>query len=218
MGGKRKKPAIPKVFKPRAELVEETQGWVKKRARTVEVPQEIQKETKVETKTVRPDVRAYYPIYSDTPGAWQADLMFIPYTNLKKETRLHAFLCLVNINTKWAFVRQCNYDAKKNNDPDFKPRGANQKVSVGAGGEAYAITIDGNAKSAQKTMTQFQNIFEEDVPKAEEEVRKDIGTFKGFESRLYIQMMVVNSKGCVMSTWKMQLLRMQKVPSKKFST
>ena len=113
MGGKRKKPAIPKVFKPRVELVDETQGWVKKRARLKDVPQEIQEETKEEIKTVRPDVRAYYPIYSDTPGAWQADLMFIPYTNLKKETRLHAFLCLVNINTKWAFVRQCNYDAKK---------------------------------------------------------------------------------------------------------
>ena len=158
MGGKRKKPAIPKVFKPRAELVEETQGWVKKRARTVDIPQAIQEETREETKTVRPDVRAYYPIYSDTPGAWQADLMFIPYTNLKKETRLHAFLCLVNINTKWAFVRQCNYDAKKNNDPDFKPKGGNQKVSVGAGGEAYGIAIDGNAKRAQKTKTQFQNI------------------------------------------------------------
>ena len=127
MGGKRNGPAIPKVFKPRVELVSETQGWVKKRARTVEVPQEIQKETKEETKTVRPDVRAYYPIYSDTPRGWQADLMFIPYTNLKKETRLHAFLCLVNINTKFSFVRQCNYDAKKNNDPDFKPRGADQK-------------------------------------------------------------------------------------------
>ena len=150
---------------------------MKKRARTVQVPQEIQEETKEETKTVRPDVRAYYPIYSDTPGAWQADLMFIPYTNLKKKPDCMLFLCLVNINTKWAFVRQCNYDAKKNNDPDFKPRGANQKVSVGAGGEAYGITIDGNAKSAQKTKTQFQNIFEIDVPKAEEEVRKDIGTF-----------------------------------------
>ena len=75
-------------------------------------------------------------------------------------------------------MTQFNYDAKKNNDPDFKPRGAIQKVSVGAGGEAYGIW---NAKSAQKTMTQFQNIFEEDVPKAEEEVRKDIGTFKEFE-------------------------------------
>ena len=67
------------------------QVWVKKRARTLEITQEIQHEAKEETKTVRPDVRAYYPIYSDTPGAWQADLMFIPYTNLKQETRLHTF-------------------------------------------------------------------------------------------------------------------------------
>ena len=61
MGGKRKRPAIPKVFKPRVELVEETHRWVKKRARTVEIPQEIQEATKEETKTVRPDVKAYYP-------------------------------------------------------------------------------------------------------------------------------------------------------------
>ena len=52
---------------------------------------------------------------------------------------------------------------------------------MGAGGETYGITIDGNAKSAQKTMTQFQNIFEQDVPKAEEEVRKTDAGFKGFE-------------------------------------
>ena len=73
------------------------------------------------------------------------------------------------------------FDAKKNNDPDYKPKGVNQKVSVGAGGEAYGITIDGNAKSAQKNKTQFHNIFHIDVPKAEEEVRKDIGIIKGFE-------------------------------------
>ena len=42
----------------------------------------------------------------------------------------------------------------------------------------HGITIDKN------DMTQFQNIFEEDVPKAEE-VRKDIGTFKGFEFNIY---------------------------------
>ena len=85
--------------------------------------------------------------------------MCISYTNLKKETRLHAFLCLVNINTKWAFVRQCNYNAEKNKDSDFKPKGGNQKVSVGAGSEASGITLDGNATSAQKTLTQFQNIL-----------------------------------------------------------
>ena len=71
--------------------MDEAQGWVKKRARTLESPQEIQDEAKEETNTVRPDVRAHYLIHSDTTGAWQADLLFIPYTNLKKETRLHVF-------------------------------------------------------------------------------------------------------------------------------
>ena len=85
--------------------------------------------------------------------------MFIPYTNLKKETRLHAFLCLLNINTKWAFVSQCNYYAKNNNDPDLKPKGGNQKVSVDAGGETYVITIDWNAISAEKNLTQIRNTF-----------------------------------------------------------
>ena len=47
---------------------------------------------------------------------------------------------------------------KKNNDPDFRPKSGNKKVSVGAGGEAYGVTIDGNAKSAQKTMTRIQPI------------------------------------------------------------
>ena len=147
--GKRK-PAIPKVYKPTLQLVDESEGWVKKKAKKNVVPEEIKEQVKKDTETVRPDVRAYYPIYSDTKGAWQADLMFIPYTNSPKETRLHAFLCMVNINTKWAFVRQCNFDAKKNNGANFTPKNSNQKVSVGAGGTEYGITIDGNAKSAQK--------------------------------------------------------------------
>ena len=37
---------------------------------------------------------------------------------------------------------------RKNKDPDLSPRGANQKVSVGVGREAYGITMDRNAKSA----------------------------------------------------------------------
>ena len=55
---------------------------MKKRATTVQVPQEIQEETKEETETVKSDVKAYFPIYSDAPGTWQADIMVIPYTNL----------------------------------------------------------------------------------------------------------------------------------------
>ena len=40
---------------------------------------------------------------------------------------------------------------KKNEDKAFVPEGGNQKVSVSAGGDVYGITINGNAKSAQKT-------------------------------------------------------------------
>ena len=183
MGGKRKKPAIPKVYKPTTQLVGEDEGvvWVGKKAKHTVIPESATAQAKAETKTVRPDVRAYYPIYSDTLGAWQADLMFIPYTNKATETRLHAFLCMVNINTKWAFVRQCNFDGKKNEDKEFLPKGKNQKVSVGAGGDVYGITVSGNAKSAQKTKTQFQNIFTKDIPEATKEVQQLIPTFKGFQ-------------------------------------
>ena len=69
MGGKRNRPAIPKVVKPTVEFVDERQGGARKRATIQEFAQQIQEETsKEETKTVRPDVRAYYLIYSDTPG------------------------------------------------------------------------------------------------------------------------------------------------------
>ena len=133
MGKKRKIDVIPKVYKPTLRLVDEDETWVKKKTKTNPIAPEELAQAKESVKTVRPDVRAYYPIYSDTKGGWQADLMFIPYTNKANETRLHALLCLVNINTKWAFVRQCNFSATKTRDADFKPRGPNEKVSVVAG-------------------------------------------------------------------------------------
>ena len=83
---------------------------------------------------------------------------------------------------------------------------------MGAGGEAHGITIDGIDKSAQKAMTQFQNIFEEDVPIAEEEVRKGIGVFKGFEFKTIYTFDGGEFMGCVRTTWKLQTLRMSKAP------
>ena len=52
---------------------------------------------------------------------------------------------------------------------------------MSAGGDVYGITISGNAKSAQKTKTQFQNIFTKDIPQATKEVQQLIPTFKGFQ-------------------------------------
>ena len=81
-------------------------------------------------------------------------------------------------------MRQCNFNATKTTDEEFKPKGSNQKVSVGTGGKVYGIKIAGNAKSAQNTKTQFKNIFEKDGPQAEMEVRESgpkLADFKGFE-------------------------------------
>ena len=47
----------------------------------------------------------YYPIYSDNPAQWQVDMMFLPYTNVKNERRLHAIFCIINIINKYAFAR-----------------------------------------------------------------------------------------------------------------
>ena len=55
-------------------------------------------------------------------------------TNSAEETRLQASLCAANINTKQAFVRQCNFDARKDNDAVFTPKNSSQKESVRAGG------------------------------------------------------------------------------------
>ena len=65
-------------------------------------PQQIQ-DAKIDRRQKR-RVKDYYPIYSDNPAQWQADLMFLPYTNAKNETRLPALLCIININNKYAFV------------------------------------------------------------------------------------------------------------------
>lgn len=54
----------------------------------------------------------WYPIYSDRPNTYQGDLMFEPYVNSKGEKILQAILCLINVNTKYAFARTVDY--KKN--------------------------------------------------------------------------------------------------------
>ena len=67
-------------------------------------------------------VKDYYPIYRDNPAQWQADLMFLPYTNAKNETRLIAIFCVININNKYAFARVLPFTAKRGDvDTDYDP-------------------------------------------------------------------------------------------------
>ena len=53
------------------------------------------------------NVKKWYPIYSDTVGGWQMDLMFLNTPIATKGLyREHALLCMININSKYAFVRE----------------------------------------------------------------------------------------------------------------
>ena len=51
----------------------------------------------------------WYPIYADQPDSYQADLMFEPTINSKGQYILQAILCVVNINTKYAFAEPVDY-------------------------------------------------------------------------------------------------------------
>ena len=51
----------------------------------------------------------WYPIYADRPNSYQADLMFEPTTNSRGEHLLQAILCVININTKYAFAEPVDY-------------------------------------------------------------------------------------------------------------
>lgn len=51
----------------------------------------------------------WYPIYADQPDSYQADLMFEPIQNTKDEIILQAILCVININTKYAFAEPVDY-------------------------------------------------------------------------------------------------------------
>ena len=72
-------------------------------------PQQIQ-DAHIDSRQKR-RVKDYYPIYNDNPAQWQADLMFLPDTNAKNETRLHAILCIINIYNKYAFARMLPFSA-----------------------------------------------------------------------------------------------------------
>ena len=102
-------------------------------------------------------VKDYYPIYSDNSAQWQADLMFLPYTNAKNETRLHAIFCIININinNKYAFARMLPFTAMrggrdKEYDPS-EPWDENGERGVNNGGERYEVKIKGQAYSQRNS-------------------------------------------------------------------
>jgi hypothetical protein len=78
------------------------------------------KEKLIESKQKK--IKEFYPIYSDVPHAWQADLLKIPHNKAtsKESVRLHHFLVLININTKFCFVERLLFKGKARDD-DYRP-------------------------------------------------------------------------------------------------
>jgi len=115
-------------------------------------------------------VKDYYPIYSDNPGGWQADLMFLPYTNSRNETRLHAILCVININSKYAFARMLPFTSKRGGrDADYDPSAPLDETGqrgVNVGGVRYEVKITGQSHSQAKVIGAMSAILDVD---AEEE-------------------------------------------------
>ena len=109
----------------------------------------LKKEVQQELTEVNYDVKDWYPIYSDTVGGWQMDLMFFNTPIGKSGTyKEHVLLCVININSKYAFVRELTFTSTKK-DTAWKPR---QK-------EIYKVP--GSAKSSAKVRDSMIKILKD---------------------------------------------------------
>jgi hypothetical protein len=95
------------------------------------------------------NVKQWYPIYSDTVGGWQMDLMFLNTPiGTKGLYREHALLCVININSKYAFVRELTYTSKKK-DTAWRPR------------EKTVFKVPTQAKNSKNVTTAMMKILQD---------------------------------------------------------
>lgn len=74
----------------------------------------------------------WYPVFADQPNSYQADLMFEKVSNSKGVKILQALLCVININTRYAFVVPVQYTVnyKKEYDSAWTPDGKSKNIPV----------------------------------------------------------------------------------------
>ena len=124
------------------------------------------------------------------------------------------FLCLVTlIPSGLLWGNLISYGAKKNHDPDLKWK---SKSISGCWQWSLWYHYRWECQRCTKNHDSIPEFFEIDVPKAEEEVRKDTRFLKGFEFKTIHADDSWEFKGYVMTTWRMQNLWMRKAPSPKF--
>ena len=124
-----------------------------------EEEQQAKKKVKEDLSEKAQEKPTFYPIFGDAPHTWQADLMFMPY--VKKADRekknpnykLHGFLVVINVNTKYAFARQLIFKSKKDEDDSYEY------------GKTKATKIKGTVKTADNTATALRGILDTDIPR-----------------------------------------------------
>lgn len=93
--------------------------------------------------------KVFYPIYSDLPGAWQADLMFYTMKNRRGQMVRRAILNMVHVNTRFAMSELLQWEAasnKREGDESYTP---NQQKEL----------VRGITKNAEKTLAAFRRIL-----------------------------------------------------------
>ena len=89
------------------------ESWLLHRDYTL-LNRKSEKSVQEEITEAKYNVKDWYPIYSETVGGWQADLMFLnvkigKIANYKEQ----CLLCVININFKYAFVKELSIHLKK---------------------------------------------------------------------------------------------------------
>jgi hypothetical protein len=123
-----------------------------------------------------PDVKKFYPIYSDTPDAWQADLTFFwekaehyvdlptpePTTKKKRGRKRKnpivprlkiAVLCVINVNTRFAFAEVTEFTQNEINEvEESKKQFAMQQKTT-------FDVVRGSNKTPDKVLAAFKKIL-----------------------------------------------------------
>ena len=126
---------------------------------------EIKYETKFDDpyyQAHRKQVKEYYPIYSDSPGAWQCDLMYMDYTKTNDETTSHTFLCLIHINSRYAFVRHLHFNK------NFRKKDEDELWELGKHSAPGQSKKGGQKKNSKACRTAMNHILTKDIPNENE--------------------------------------------------
>ena len=151
-------------------------NFINQQKKTSLVPEEDRPLIQESLKKVYPKVEKFYPIYSDTSDAWQADLTFFwdkakyytsnvpePPSSNRGRKRKNAFvprvkiavLCVININSRFAFAEVTEFSEKEVEDAEETTMKWDKLQKV------TSEVVRGVNKTADKTLDAFKIILDD---------------------------------------------------------